>query len=87
MPSPLQPTTSIVYPTHVVYNEVLSADCMNASYQPSMSSLVDDVKAAYTNDFPGASPKVVVRSPGRVNLIGEHVDYNGFGVLPCAIEK
>lgn len=33
------------------------------------------------------NPEVVVSAPGRVNLLGEHTDYNGGFVLPCAIER
>jgi galactokinase len=32
-------------------------------------------------------PQVVASAPGRVNLIGEHTDYNGGFVLPCAIDR
>lgn len=35
----------------------------------------------------GAEPQKVVLSPGRINIIGEHIDYNDGYVLPAAIDK
>ena len=35
----------------------------------------------------GESPTVRAIAPGRVNVIGEHVDYNGGWVLPAALER
>ena len=44
----------------------------------------DAVLEAFARAFLGA-PDVVTRAPGRVNLIGEHTDYNDGFVLPMAI--
>jgi galactokinase len=35
----------------------------------------------------GGAPALVVRAPGRVNLIGEHTDYNDGFVMPLAIDR
>ena len=44
------------------------------------------VIAAYHKRF-DATPEFIARAPGRVNLLGEHVDYNDGFVLPAAIDR
>jgi galactokinase len=46
----------------------------------------DLVRDAFVERFGGA-PELVAFAPGRVNLIGEHTDYNGLPVLPIAIDR
>lgn len=41
----------------------------------------------FQDHFGTVIDKIAVRSPGRVNLIGEHTDYNGGFVLPAAVDK
>jgi len=48
-------------------------------------ALADSVRQKYVEQF-GEEP-LIVRSPGRVNIIGEHTDYNEGFVLPAAIDK
>jgi len=45
-----------------------------------------DVTQEYEHEF-GGKPACISRAPGRVNLIGEHVDYNDGPVLPAAIDR
>ncbi|RSH93929.1 galactokinase [Saitozyma podzolica] len=46
------------------------------------NDLVDKFKEHY-----GHAPSYVIRAPGRVNILGEHIDYSLFPVLPAAIEQ
>jgi galactokinase len=54
------------------------------------SNLTPDIQIQITEEFErrfGEAPPIIVRAPGRVNLIGEHTDYNDGFVLPMAIDR
>ncbi|MBX3426670.1 MAG: galactokinase [Pirellulales bacterium] len=53
---------------------------------PSLPAQVAAAKEAFAARF-GYSPQWAVAAPGRVNLIGEHTDYNDGFVFPLAIER
>jgi len=48
--------------------------------------LSEQVSESFVELF-GGKPSVIARAPGRVNLIGEHTDYNDGFVLPMAIDR
>ena len=48
--------------------------------------LIRDTAAHFEKHFHG-KPQYLFLSPGRINIIGEHVDYNDGFVLPAAINK
>jgi len=47
----------------------------------------DDLLVEQFNETYNAHPEYLATAPGRVNLIGEHTDYNGGFVLPVAIDR
>ncbi|KAI4456687.1 mevalonate kinase/galactokinase [Holotrichia oblita] len=51
---------------------------------PSVEQLVEQAKDIYKNEFNNKA-EMAVFAPGRVNLIGEHTDYNEGFVLPMAL--
>jgi galactokinase len=56
------------------------------SHHADLAALTDHVAARFAHHY-GRAPSVIAAAPGRVNLIGEHTDYNAGFVLPMAIER
>ena len=56
---------------------------MTTSSAPS--SLIDQVRQRFRSEYRD-DPRVFF-APGRVNLVGAHLDYNGGDVLPMAVDR
>ncbi|TRX37795.1 galactokinase [Flavobacterium restrictum] len=52
-----------------------------------MNDILIKKTTAFFKDAFGTEPTKIVLSPGRINIIGEHIDYNDGYVLPAAIDK
>src|ERR1700748_2123846 len=57
-----------------------------APLNQSLNSIAESTVNRFTQQF-GRPPRWVAVAPGRVNLIGEHTDYNDGFVMPMAIER
>lgn len=66
----------MMIPLHSDLNEFIP------THQFRFNQLLSTFNSIY-NQF----PKNIIRSPGRVNIIGEHIDYSGLSVLPAAIQR
>ena len=51
-----------------------------------MTDILQRLTGKFQNSY-HTSPSFIARAPGRVNLLGEHVDYNDGWVLPAAIDR
>lgn len=51
-----------------------------------MSTNIQAAREVFVREF-GEAPEIMTSAPGRVNIIGEHTDYNHGFVLPMAIER
>lgn len=63
-----------------VYQDI--NDSIKLKHEPRFIHLKDRFKDLYACDA-----QFYGRAPGRVNIIGEHIDYCGYSVLPAAIEQ
>jgi galactokinase len=69
-----QHRANVVNPCKLLYNTFMK------------NELIDRITNVFHETF-GSAPMHLVRAPGRVNLLGEHVDYNDGFVLPAAIDR
>ncbi|KAG1870749.1 ribosomal protein S5 domain 2-type protein [Suillus subalutaceus] len=75
------PAADAPIPIFTTLKEVYGSLATAAKHAERWDQLVREFETKF-----GHKPTYVARAPGRVNLIGEHIDYADFGVLPAAIE-
>ncbi len=70
----------ILYPTFITFVIVITTLTNKTHY-----IMKEKIQSEFKNHFGGEG--ILYASAGRINLIGEHTDYNGGYVFPGAIDK
>ena len=63
------------------------ATCLQQADVDGYLSRAETLLKRFSQVFPASREVFVLRAPGRINLIGEHTDYNGLPVLPMAVNR
>ena len=66
------------------YVEVVES--LREIYSKEITERYEFIAERFFQEF-GEWPSFFARAPGRVNIIGEHIDYSGYPVLPMALER
>lgn len=66
------------------YVEVVES--LREIYSKEITERYEYIAERFFHEF-GIWPTFFARAPGRVNIIGEHIDYSGYPVLPMALER
>ncbi|KAF8808656.1 Galactokinase [Phlegmacium glaucopus] len=69
-------------PVYTTLSDVFGSLTASVEHATRWNNLAQEFERRF-----GRKPTYITRAPGRVNLIGEHIDYALFGVLPAAIER
>jgi galactokinase len=48
---------------------------------------IKELQSRFVKEYPESGQPFVLHAPGRVNIIGEHLDYNGLSVMPMAMQR
>ncbi len=68
------------------YSKIILYYGDNTSYLTEQKSRIANLLTAFSKTFETSSASLI-HAPGRTNLIGEHTDYNGYPVMPMAINR
>src|SRR5215210_5331645 len=69
-----------------VYHDLYFVNLRDNLLQLPQMEIIQRITNVFSKTF-GSAPTYIARAPGRVNLLGEHVDYNDGFVLPAAIDR